>query len=191
MTTDEIKLVENNTGLVYHLYGKLPRSDITKYYKDDLVSEGMIGLVKAAQTFDITKNIKFGTYAARCISNQMYIHIRHINKIKRKETISLDTVLNINEDGDTLRLEDTIICNNIDNVNDKLYTEELQSCYEKWCSILKPMHQKIISMKSKGYTQSKIADILHISQSCVARILKRLKIRFLRTHPDIGLGDTK
>lgn len=58
------KLVEHNLRLVAHI--------IKKYYshqneQDDLVSIGTIGLIKAINTYDITKNIKLSSYASRCI----------------------------------------------------------------------------------------------------------------------------
>lgn len=58
------KLVEHNLRLVAHI--------IKKYYsaqneQDDLVSIGTIGLIKAINTYDISKNIKLSSYASRCI----------------------------------------------------------------------------------------------------------------------------
>lgn len=58
------KLVEHNLRLVAHI--------IKKYYsnqseQDDLVSIGTIGLIKAINTYDISKKIKLSSYASRCI----------------------------------------------------------------------------------------------------------------------------
>ena len=36
---------------------------------EDLISIGTIGLMKAINTFNISKNIKLATYASRCIEN--------------------------------------------------------------------------------------------------------------------------
>lgn len=60
------KLIEHNLRLVAHI--------IKKYYsntndQDDLVSIGTIGLIKAIDTFDISKGIRLSSYAARCIEN--------------------------------------------------------------------------------------------------------------------------
>ena len=44
-----------------------------KYYAadtpEDLISTGSIGLIKAVNTFDPARGIKFSTYASRCIEN--------------------------------------------------------------------------------------------------------------------------
>ena len=60
------ELIEHNLRLVAHI--------IKKYYssvrdQDDLISIGTIGLIKAVNTFDYTKGIRFATYASRCIEN--------------------------------------------------------------------------------------------------------------------------
>ena len=69
---DRDKLVTDNLRLVYYLYEKLTKNPLTENYKDDIISEGMVGLVKAANTFDNGRGIKFGTYASRCITNEMH-----------------------------------------------------------------------------------------------------------------------
>lgn len=57
------QLVRHNLRLVAHV--------CKKYYaatsnQDDLISIGTIGLIKAVNTFEPTKNIKLATYASRC-----------------------------------------------------------------------------------------------------------------------------
>ena len=59
-------LIEHNLRLVAHV--------VKKYYasredQDDLVSIGTIGLIKAVNSYRLEKNIKFATYASRCIEN--------------------------------------------------------------------------------------------------------------------------
>lgn len=53
-------LVERNLRLVVHISKryKFPKVDM-----DDLIQEGVIGLMKAAEKFDYTRKYKFGTYA--------------------------------------------------------------------------------------------------------------------------------
>ena len=60
------RLIIHNLRLVAYIVNK-------KYTDfpdaDDLVSIGTIGLIRAAETFDLNKNNKFSTYASRCIDN--------------------------------------------------------------------------------------------------------------------------
>lgn len=62
------KLIEHNLRLVAHVIKKYYASDPDR---DDLISIGTIGLIKAVNTFDVDKGARLATYAARCIENAM------------------------------------------------------------------------------------------------------------------------
>ena len=64
-------LVEHNLRLVVYIAKKF---DNTGVGVEDLISIGTIGLMKAINTFNPTKNIKLATYASRCIELSL-IHI--------------------------------------------------------------------------------------------------------------------
>jgi RNA polymerase sporulation-specific sigma factor len=72
-------LVEHNLRLVAHIIKKFEGTgeDI-----DDLISIGTIGLIKAINTFDPDKGAKLATYAARCIENEILMHLRSLKKIR-------------------------------------------------------------------------------------------------------------
>lgn len=85
MTVSETdKLVQDNMGLVnmvvrrYVGYG-------TDY--DDLFQIGAIGLVKAAQKFDASKNFKFSTYAVSKIVGELKTYFRDSGSIKISRSI--------------------------------------------------------------------------------------------------------
>lgn len=59
-------LIEHNLRLVAHIVKKF---DNTGEDSDDLISIGTIGLIKAINTFDVSKKIRLATYAARCVEN--------------------------------------------------------------------------------------------------------------------------
>ena len=76
-------LVSHNLRLVAHI--------VKKYYaasndQDDLISIGTIGLIKAANTFDYSKGIRFSSYAARCIEN--VILTQRLYSISNRETVT-------------------------------------------------------------------------------------------------------
>lgn len=60
------KLIEHNLRLVAHIAKKYQSPE---YDSDDLISTGIIGLIKGVMTFDSAKNSRLATYAARCIEN--------------------------------------------------------------------------------------------------------------------------
>lgn len=61
-------LIEHNLRLVVYIAKKF---DNTGIGVEDLISIGTIGLIKAINTFNPTKNIKLATYASRCIENEI------------------------------------------------------------------------------------------------------------------------
>src|SRR5690554_1160610 len=68
-------LIERNLRLVAHIVKKF---DNTGEDTEDLISIGTIGLIKAINTFDPTKNTRLATYAARCIENEISMTRRYM-----------------------------------------------------------------------------------------------------------------
>ena len=87
-------LIEHNLRLVVYIAKKF---DNTGVGVEDLISIGTIGLIKAIQTFNPTKNIKLATYASRCIENEILMYLRRNNKTKLE--VSIDEPLNVDWDG--------------------------------------------------------------------------------------------
>src|SRR5690554_461416 len=72
-------LIEHNLRLVVYIARKFENTGISI---EDLVSIGTIGLIKAVNTFDPSKNIKLATYASRCIENEILMYLRRTSKLK-------------------------------------------------------------------------------------------------------------
>lgn len=70
------RLIIENEALVYHVLKQMHLySQLEDYY-----DVGMIGLCKAAKTFDNSKGSKFSTYACICIRNTILMDIRDQKK---------------------------------------------------------------------------------------------------------------
>lgn len=50
--------------------------------KDDLIQEGMIGLLAAIKSYNSEKGAKFVTYASRCINNSVQKALRKFSRLK-------------------------------------------------------------------------------------------------------------
>ena len=87
-------LIEHNLRLVVYIAKKF---DNTGVGVEDLISIGTIGLIKAINTFNRSKNIKLATYASRCIENEILMYLRRNNKTKLE--VSIDEPLNVDWDG--------------------------------------------------------------------------------------------
>ena len=60
---------------------------------DDMIQEGMIGLFKAIQSFDLEKNNSFKTFANLCIERQLITAIKSSN---RQKHIPLNSYFSLN-----------------------------------------------------------------------------------------------
>lgn len=166
-------LIERNLRLVVYIARKFENTGI---YVEDLISIGTIGLIKAINTFNPSKNIKLATYASRCIENEILMYLRK-NSNMRSE-VSIDEPLNVDWDGNELLLSDIlgtdndVICKNIEDEVDKAL---LADALEK----LSGREQEIMKLRfglgsGKEKTQKEVADLLGISQSYISRLEKRI-----------------
>mgnify|MGYP000552214915 CR=1 FL=1 len=124
------KLIEHNLRLVAHIVKKFENTGIDK---DDLLSIGTFGLIKAIDTFNFDATNKLATYAARCIENEILMHIRS-NK-KRKDTLSLYSPIGEDKEGNEIRLCD-IIEDPTPSISDIIIEEERNKRIHKALKIL-------------------------------------------------------
>lgn len=71
------RLIRHNLRLVAHVAKKYYAAAATQ---DDLVSIGTIGLIKAVDTFDPARRVRFASYASQCIENEMRMYLRHTRR---------------------------------------------------------------------------------------------------------------
>lgn len=147
----------------------------TSIDKKELVSIGSLGLTKAIQNFDLSRNNAFSTYAVRIIDNEI---LSFLNKNKKNSYIeSLDATKYQDKDGSELRLGD-IISDNSDLVDDYI-DSELKKYIRKIVDNL-PQRDKVITKlyfgfdNDNNYTQKEISNMLNISRSLVATIINRV-----------------
>ena len=174
-------LIEHNLRLVVYIAKKF---DNTGVGVEDLISIGTIGLIKAINTFNPTKNIKLATYASRCIENEILMYLRRNNKTKLE--VSIDEPLNVDWDGNELLLSD-ILGTDEDTIYKDLETEVEHKLLLRAISRLSQREQRIVQMRfgigtcdGEEKTQKEVADILGISQSYISRLEKKIMQRLKR-----------
>lgn len=174
-------LIEHNLRLVVYIAKKF---DNTGVGVEDLISIGTIGLIKAINTFNPTKNIKLATYASRCIENEILMYLRRNNKTKLE--VSIDEPLNVDWDGNELLLSD-ILGTDEDTIYKDLETEVEHKLLLRAISRLSQREQRIVQMRfgigtcdGEEKTQKEVADILGISQSYISRLEKKIMKRLKR-----------
>jgi RNA polymerase primary sigma factor len=86
------RLVEANLHLVRRIAGRQPASAIEH---DDLLQEGVLGLIRAAGKFDHTKGCRFATYATWWVSQAIQRALREQSRIVRLPASATDKLRGI------------------------------------------------------------------------------------------------
>ena len=165
-------LIERNLRLVAHIVKKYQTvCDDT----EDLLSIGTIGLIKAVVTFDPNKSVRLGTYAARCIENEVLMHLRARKKTSRE--VSLSAPIGTDREGNEIQLFDIIETEEDDAHRKVELSDDIQMLYSKVEAELTPRERMVLKMRyglynEEEYTQREIAALLGISRSYVSRIEK-------------------
>lgn len=165
-------LIERNLRLVAHIVKKF---DNTGEDIDDLISIGTIGLIKAINTFDIAKKIRLATYAARCIENEILMHLRSTRRIRSE--VSLYDPIGVDKEGNEITLID-VLGTAPDVVAEAVENQCEHERLSKQISRLSSREKWVLEMRfgmpdGSRKTQRDIARMLGISRSYVSRIEKR------------------
>ena len=165
-------LIERNLRLVAHIMKKY---QFLEEDMEDLISIGTIGLIKAIISFNPEKNSRLGTYAARCIENEILMMLR--GKKKTAKEVSLYEPIGTDREGNKNRLYDIIETTDNDAHTLVARKDDIKTLYQKLESVLSDRERLVLRMRyglygEEEYTQREIASQLGISRSYVSRIEK-------------------
>lgn len=163
---------ESNIGLVYTVINKMKLVSDPEF--DDLVQEGLLGLLKACNTFEPSKGFKFSSYACTCIRNNILMYLRTRRRQSKLETISSDTfIINPRDPQEAIRMID-LLEDPGSSVEYKVTTSLLVGALESEC----PRYKDILRMTYEGYNQCEIGERLGVSQSAVSHIQRKLRSKY-------------
>jgi len=164
-------LIERNLRLVAHVIKKY---ESTGEDAEDLISIGTIGLIKAINTFDESRGTRLATYAARCIENEVLMHLRNLKKTRAE--VSLYDPIGFDKEGNEISLLDVLFADNdiVETVDSKMQEEKIV----QKMGALSRRERQVIEMRYGLFngikeTQRDIAKKLGISRSYVSRIEKK------------------
>ena len=154
---------------------------------EDLIQEGMIGLIKAVRDFDVTQKTSFSSFAELCVSRQMYSAIEASN---RKKHLPLNSYISLYEDseqegeGRSLPLIDTIASSK-ENDPEVLYfgKEYTEAFAEQLKDLLSPLENHVLYLHLMGTDYRTIAELLGKSPKSVDNALQRIKTKAQKILP--------
>ncbi|AGT32873.1 RNA polymerase sigma 70 [Geobacillus genomosp. 3] len=166
------RLIEHNLRLVAHIVKKFEN---TGEEVEDLISIGTIGLIKAIESYSPGKGTKLATYAARCIENEILMHLRSLKKTRKD--VSLHEPIGQDKEGNEISLLDILKSEGQDIVDAIQLNMELEQV-KRYISVLDEREKEVIVNRfglgrQREKTQREIAKELGISRSYVSRIEKR------------------
>ena len=154
---------------------------------EDLIQEGMIGLIKAVRDFDVTQKTSFSSFAELCVSRQMYSAIEASN---RKKHLPLNSYVSLYEDseqvgeGRSLPLIDTIESSK-ENDPEVLYfgKEYTEAFAEQLKELLSPLENHVLYLHLMGTDYRTIAELLGKSPKSVDNALQRIRTKAQKILP--------
>ncbi len=146
---------------------------------DDLIQEGMIGLMKAVRDFSITEKASFASFAELCVSRQMY---SAIEASKRKKHIPLNSYISLYDEGHGSGEEKMvplidIIEPEVENDPEALYfgKEFTEAFSEKLKEKLSALENNVLYLHLLGTDYRKIAELLDKSPKTIDNALQRIR----------------
>ena len=176
-TAEEI-LIEKYKGLVR---AKAKAYFIAGAEAEDVVQEGMIGLMKAVRSFDEGREASFKTYAGTCINNQILKAIRKAEREKNQplnDAISLDN--HLGEKDENLTIGDILKASMFDEPEEKvIYEDTLLRLKSLSRNIFSPLEAQVLRAKIAGKNYQEIAEELGKSPKTIDNALQRIRKKIM------------
>jgi RNA polymerase sporulation-specific sigma factor len=165
-------LIERNLRLVAHIVKKF---DNTGEDVDDLISIGTVGLIKGISTFNPNKGTRLATYAARCIENEILMHLRYTKR--NRSEVSLYDPIGVDREGNEITYMD-VLFTEPDEVAERVDTRYEEKRLREKLRDLDDKERQVLELRygltnGKRWTQREIAWLMGISRSYVSRIEKK------------------
>ena len=152
---------------------------------EDLIQEGMIGLFTAINTYDISKNASFKTFANMCIAGQMNHAIEAANRFKHgplNSYISYD--IKLTEDDDESLLDVIEDIEEHEPENQYIDKENVRNMLIKIKETLSPLEWDVFLLHVNGTNYHEIADKLNKSEKSIDNALNRIKQKVTKLNED-------
>ena len=160
-------------------YRDMVRKEARKFFlaggdEEDLIQEGMIGLFKAVQDYDVDQEASFFSFARLCVTRQLYSAIEASN---RKKHSPLNSYISLyeREDGEG-SLIDMMESEHETNPEELLVSQEhAKSLEERLEKDLSELERRVLYLHLMGTDYKTIAKLLERSPKTIDNALQRIK----------------
>lgn len=145
--------------------------------EDDIVQEGMIGLLKAIRQYDEAKEASFGTFASICITRQMISAIRSAGRDKHKAlNTSVSLSEPVKEENGEITVEDTLRTDMADDPETLLVLKDVvYYILHNGDNIFSEFEMEVLNEILKGRNYEQIAQKLGKNPKSIDNAMQRTK----------------
>ena len=146
---------------------------------DDLIQEGMIGLLKAVRDYDFGRDTLFHTFAELCVSRQMYTTLQAYG---RKKHMPLNNYVSLNQEKDESGrmgkgevAELLMASDQFDPESLLIDRENVERIHEIIEKELSPFEKQVLDLRLTGMNYTQIAGVLGRDAKSTDNALSRIK----------------
>ncbi len=153
---DKISIEAKHERMIRAIVRELMRKcefSVGLHDEDDLYMEGILGLLKAKQTFDTTRNVKFETFASLVISNRIKDAIKGKNKGDSGQIIELADPVDFDMKSEIIEKK-------------KILQEVLAICND--------FEKAIFNAYFQGYSYQEICEIFDVNKKKVDNTIQKI-----------------
>ncbi len=184
----KVRLGEKNAlDFLLEKYNDIVTMKANKFFiigaeKEDMIQEGMIGLYKAVQSFDLDKQNSFKTFANLCIERQLITAIKTSNRQKHiplNSSFSLNTsAYDENDETAVIDILDTkLVEDPLETITKREYFEDVESKIDK---NLSNFERKVLDFYVQGESYVSIASKLDSQVKAVDNAIQRIRKKAIR-----------
>lgn len=168
------KIILHNTKLVYKIVDKYTEND-----KDDLLQIGMIGLIKAVDSYNFDKKIAWSTYMYSCVNNEIRMYFRIQNYEKRSKFVECSIYAEVDVKKDNpVAIVDMIYDKNINIFEEVALNIEIEKITKTMKKLLSEREYRTMELRyglngNSEHTQQEVANMMGIHRTQISRYEKK------------------
>ena len=153
---------------------------------EDLIQEGMMGLLSAIRQFDTASNVPFKSYAELCINRRLYSAVKSASRLKHlplNSGIPLDDILSEEAKPQSAGHPESGRRTTEEQVLDKESEEELLLAFSRYLS---DFENRVLKLFLSGQSYSEMAQETGKSEKSIDNAVQRIRRKLARQLPNLG-----
>ena len=147
---------------------------------EDLIQEGMLGLLSAIRQYDPSANVPFKTYAELCINRRLYSAVKSAARLKHlplNNGITLDSILSEESQPQATSYPEANRRITEEQVLARESEKELHSAFSQYLS---GFEAKVLQLYLSGLSYAEMAAQTHKSEKSIDNAVQRIRRKLAR-----------